>query len=131
MQSQPLTINVKVEKTGKAYVLEKKLDISWDIARHFDFDAGYDVRAAIYEPLTIFSRKFEVIPIGLKFEIQDPYKYFDWFLLVISISMTIFVYVAHGPYFYLFMSLVYIVTMFLLIKALFDFNNRMKRWLKF
>jgi dUTPase len=73
MQSQPLTINVKVEKTGKAYVLEKKLDISWDIARHFDFDAGYDVRAAIYEPLTIFSRKFEVIPIGLKFEIQDPY----------------------------------------------------------
>ena len=58
-------------------------------------------------------------------------KYFDWFLWVISIVMTILIYIAYEPYFYLYMSIVYITTMFLLIKSLFDFNTRMKRWLNF
>lgn len=73
MQSPHSTIKVKVEKTGKAVVLEKQLDTSWDISRHFEFDAGYDIRAAIYEPKTLFAKTYAMIPTGLKFEILDPY----------------------------------------------------------
>ena len=62
---------------------------------------------------------------------EQFHKYFDWFLWVISIVMTILIYIAYEPYFYLYMSVVYITTMFLLIKSLFDFNTRMKRWLNF
>ena len=73
MQSQSSIIKVKVEKTPKAHVLEQRFGISWDIVRHFDYDAGYDVRAAIYEAETLYAKTYKMIPTGLKFEIEEPF----------------------------------------------------------
>lgn len=73
MQLQNSTIKVKVEKTHKAFVLEQRFGISWNIDKHFEYDAGYDVRAAIYEAETLYAKTYRLIPIGLKFEIEEPY----------------------------------------------------------
>lgn len=70
---QNLTIKVKVEKTPKALVLEQRYGISWNIDRHFEYDAGYDVRAALFEAETLYAKTHKLIPTGLKFEILDPF----------------------------------------------------------
>lgn len=67
-------VNIRAEKTEKALILEQRLDISWDIATAHEYDAGYDVRAAILEPVIIFAKTYKMIPIGLKFQIlNDPF----------------------------------------------------------
>ena len=67
-------INVRAEKTEKALILERKLGISWDISRAHEFDAGYDVRAAILDPEVLFAKTYKMIPTGLKFQILgDPF----------------------------------------------------------
>jgi len=67
-------INVRAEKTEKALILEQKLGISWDISRAHDFDAGYDVRAAILDSEVLFAKTYKMIPTGLKFQILgDPF----------------------------------------------------------
>jgi dUTP pyrophosphatase len=67
-------VNIRAEKTEKALILEQRLGISWDIATAHEYDAGYDVRAAILEPVIIFAKTHKMIPIGLKFQIlNDPF----------------------------------------------------------
>jgi len=67
-------VKIKVEKTEKALILEQRLNISWDIVTAYEHDAGYDVRAAILEPIIIFAKTYKMIPTGLKFQIlNDPF----------------------------------------------------------
>ena len=67
-------INIKVEKTEKAVLLEKELGISWDITQAYEYDAGYDVRAAILKPEVLFAKTYKMIPTGIKFQIlEDPF----------------------------------------------------------
>lgn len=65
-----LTINI--EKTKLAKVLEKDLDISWDLVQHYKNDAGYDLRACILNPMVIPYGRSAVVPIGLHFHMISP-----------------------------------------------------------
>lgn len=66
-------INVKVEKSELALKLEKDLELDWSIYQQFPFDAGYDLKACIEKPYTLQPQKRKTIPVGLYFEIEDPY----------------------------------------------------------
>jgi len=66
-------INVKVEKSELALKLEKDLELNWDIYQQFPFDAGYDLKACIDKSCTIYSQERKTIPVGLYFELEDPY----------------------------------------------------------
>jgi len=73
MKSQPLPLNIIVEKTEEALYLENNLNIEFNPKIHYAFDAGYDVRAAIRKPITIFAKTYQIIPIGLKFQLTSPF----------------------------------------------------------
>ena len=68
-----LDLHIKIEKTELAKQLEKDLNISWNLYQHYDYDAGYDVRACIEEPIYLEpNMERKIIPIGLHIELTNP-----------------------------------------------------------
>lgn len=58
-----------IEKTELALELEKKLNISWDLRQASNYDAGYDLRACILNPILLGSFQRYLIPTGLKIQL--------------------------------------------------------------
>lgn len=66
-------LSIKIEKSDLAQWLEDKIGVSWDIAQHFPFDAGYDVRACIETPYMLHHKQQVTIPTGIYLEMENPY----------------------------------------------------------
>jgi len=70
VQGTDLTVNV--EKTELAKELQKELGISWELTQHYEFDAGFDLRACINNPQVIPYGRSAIIPTGLHFHMVSP-----------------------------------------------------------
>lgn len=68
----PLLADVIVEKTNQAIYLEEKLGLSWGLEVKHQDDAGFDVRAAIVEPLVLSPGQTVIVPTGLRCKIILP-----------------------------------------------------------
>ena len=69
----PQKLRCKIAKSDLALKLEEKLGISWDLSQQFPFDAGYDVRATIEEPINLWPKHQMIVGTGLYFELESPY----------------------------------------------------------
>ena len=70
---QPKKLNIKVQKTIDAKWLEAHYpECNFDLYQHFDWDAGFDVKACIKSPTQIVPGERCIIPTGLLIEISEP-----------------------------------------------------------
>lgn len=65
-------VTVIVERLPLALELETKLGVSWMPNQAAPYDAGFDVRACISLPITLFAKHKVVVPTGLQFQILNP-----------------------------------------------------------
>jgi len=64
-------LKVKIKKSELALNLEKELGISWDLIQQHSYDAGYDLRACIPEPICIPPGMKNLVPTGIHMEMND------------------------------------------------------------
>lgn len=64
-------LEIKVEKTEFAKMLEKSSLYNFDLVQNHPWDAGYDVRACIERPVFLQPFNRIVVPTGLKIELTS------------------------------------------------------------
>lgn len=62
-------LNVNIEKTALAKELEKTKNLSFYLYQNHMWDAGYDVKACISDPVQIYPGERKIIPTGLKIKL--------------------------------------------------------------
>jgi len=67
------TLDVRIEKTELAKKLEINQGLNFNLWQHHPFDAGYDVRACIEKPISLYAGERVIIPIGLYIELDSPH----------------------------------------------------------
>lgn len=62
-------LEIAIEKTETAKLLQETLKLDFDLSQKHEWDAGYDVKACISEPINILPNERVIIPTGLKIQL--------------------------------------------------------------